>query len=295
MAFSCAHFPFALLFALPACTVRDPSDSDSGTGTFGSTSTADTSGDPSTPTTGTAPTGTTTTGTTTADATTAPDDTGFVTTGASDSTSDASTGDDLDCSLADPAGFKFELDPAPDDFMDLVFEWDCEVLDAITTADGATIGLDCTADGMKVDPPPRVILTASPPPPTIALAPGQLVHVRYEQAVPWWTERALRIDDGDTILLAGVSGSGLVDAFAGVGLAPLDPVCPAQDDGCGLVDHEGLHVTVGDASGDVHSRNFTAFGAYGVWAPELTHYVDGPLCTDTPDSWRSLDLLRLIP
>lgn len=219
-----------------------------------------------------------------------------------DTSTGPTTGDPTDTGI-DPAclggdvSFDFNLDPEPDYYYDLELEYECVVGPLAPGGTDLTIPLECVLDDTPVEQSPTLHLTFQPGLPAIALEEGASVRLRYEQYAPFWTERALRIDTlaGD-LVLAAVHTSGALDPFAGVTLDPLDPLCPASDDDfCGPVQHERVAITVDGAEAEVQSSEFATVGAFGAWARRLTHFVDTPQCTDTPNSWRSLALVRTQP
>lgn len=257
--------PAYFLAALLACAVRPPTDDTS----TGASETGDEAGASSAETT--APTTTATT------------------------TDTTDTTDDPACSPPGSAEFTFILDGVDEgDDHDLTLDCTVGLIDLHPL--GADIALACTADDAPLDPAPSIRLTSSPPPQSLGFTSGSTVTLRYQQSLDFWTNRAIRLTAGETVLLAAVDGSGLYDPFAGVELDPLTPTCPPHDaDPCGLVQPEDLQITVDGASGQVRSGQHVDIGTHDVWAPELTHTVGEPICTDVPSTLRTLAVLRLAP
>ena len=182
-----------------------------------------------------------------------------------------------------------------DPFFEGTLEWDCEVLALTDAADGLSIDLECTSDMAKVDPAPTLVLTAQPLPGPIAMSVGDAVHVQVEQVTPWWTETKIRVEAMDkTLLLAAVATTDPLGAIAGVSIKPAASICGTEETECGVVQHDAVDVTIDGASAEVQSRHFATVGAYGVWATQVRHYLR-VTCTDFPDPWHDLSILRLAP
>ena len=278
---------------LTACVDRNTSDSATADVTTDAATTAPGPGTDPTPTEATT---SATTATTTGDATTPGTTTPGTTTAASTTTADdtGTTGEPDQCPPDAPAFFDFWLDPAPSEFNDVTLDWQCEVVEVAADAEQIGIGLSCTDGMMAVVPPPTLFIKASPMPGPLALPPGDVVHLHFEQIVPWWSEAAIRVEAMDkTLLIAATMTEGSLDPFAGVEISDAASICPPEDDDfCGAVQHDALRLELDGAAAEVQSRHFTTLGTYGVWAQDLSH----PLrfnCTDTPSAWRQLGLLRL--
>lgn len=272
---------------LTACVDRT-NTSDSATADV-STDAATTAPGPATDPTPTEATTSATTATTTGDAT-ATGTTAEATTAADTGT----TGEPDQCPPEAPAFFNFWLDPAPGEFNDFTLDWQCEVVKVVADAEQIGIDLSCTDGMMAVVPPTTLFIKASPMPGPLALPPGDVLHLHFEQIVPWWSEAAIRVEAMDkTLLIAATMTEGSLDPFAGVEISDAASICPPEDDDfCGAVQHDALRLELDGVAAEVQSRHFTTLGAYGVWAQDLSH----PLrfnCTDTPSAWRQLGLLRL--
>lgn len=273
-----------LLLCIGGCADRGgDSDSDSSTASTTSVgpSTSDTSAT-SGPTSTTSTTSPTSTTSTTTDPSTGSD------------TSAGTTGGDGICPPTEPAFLKASISTL-DPFFEGTLDWECEVL-AVTSGDkGTEIGLDCTVDMQKVDPAPTLALTGQPAPGPIALKVGDAVHVHIEQLVPMWTETAIRVEAADkTLLIASAETTGQLDPFAGIGLAGAVSICGTEEDFCGIVQHGAVEVTIDGASVELQSRHFATLGGYGVWASVIRQYLQVD-CTDVPDPWRELSVVRLAP
>ena len=214
----------------------------------------------------------------------------------SSSGAEGSTGADPICPPVSPASFDFNIVPMPDGYAPVV-DWDCAVLDKLMLPTGATLQLQCTENGVAVEPPPQLTIDASPPPPSLAIEVGELVRLRYAQNfAPWTYEKSIRVDGADqTLLIAGIDDGSPFDPFEGVLIDPFAPLCGPEEDSCGLVQHGRVGLTIDGVSGDVQSRDFTEIGAYGVWAPFIWSFVDGPDCSDVGYGRFTLDLVRLVP
>lgn len=265
-----------LLLCLAGCGDRGgDSDGTTDTASTGSTgpSTSDTSatGDP-----------TTTGPTSTADPST------------SSGTSDSTTGGDGVCPPTEPAFLKTSISTL-DPFFEGTLDWDCEVLEIKDGPEALAIGLECTVGMEKVDPAPTLTLSGQPMPGPIALKVGDAVHIHIEQLVPMWTETAIRVEAVDkTLLLAYAETTGVLNPFAGVGLAAAPSLCGTEEAFCGIVQHDATEVTIDGVSVELQSRHFAEVGNYGVWANAIRHYLEVE-CTDFADPWRDMSVVRLAP
>lgn len=225
---------------------------------------------------------------------TGPDTSDGTSGGTSDGTSGGTTGGDGLCPPADSAFFRATLAPL-DPFFEGTLDWDCEVLAMTDGAEDLTIGLECSDGVQKIDPAPSLVLTAKPMPGPIAIEVGNALHIHVEQLVPWWTETSIRVEAMDkTLLLAAVETTGQLDPFAGVGIKAAASICGTEANDCGVVQHGAVEVTIDGASAEIQSRHFATVGGHGVWVSEISHYLEVD-CTDFPEPWRDLAVLRLAP
>ena len=116
---------------------------------------------------------------------------------------------------------------------------------------------------------------------------GLRLRARLGVYRPFWTEaRLVLLDRGRELFAAFWDGSSWgTGNFPGVNLAHVDAACRSDDDTCGKqigrAARFGLPAGfIGVDPGEVVEADGTVF-ANG----ESARYVEGPLCTDTPDHW----------
>lgn len=194
------------------------------------------------------------------------------------------------------SSFDVRIEPQFDGYGDEDVDWACTVLERVLFPAGATLMLACTDGGVAVEPPPQLILNTWPAVPSLAVAVGATIRVRYARRVDVWTNwDVLRVEAADaTLLVAGQAGFGSFDPFIDVGQVALDPLCEPVSDGCAVIQHERLGLTIEGVQGEVQSREYTEIGAHGVWAPRMAHNLN----FDCPsDALTGFDLLivRLSP
>ncbi|MCA9637574.1 MAG: hypothetical protein KC420_16215, partial [Myxococcales bacterium] len=220
-------------------------------------------------------------------------------------TTGGTTGGEL-CDPPSDVAFEFQLVPGPEDFVDVEYDWLCTVQEVAPYKDGGTgVTMSCTDGDETVSPDPTLVIDAKPATDLVAFSKGMAVRMVYGQAVPWWTERWVRVESvgsGD-LLIAGTSGSGLapseiVDLFAPFNVEVMEGVCAPQEDFCGTI--ERLEVDFIEPQGDPPIAYPVLDGTFEViagdpgistWVVTAQGFVGEIQCTDTPSHWYSIGMV----
>ena len=204
------------------------------------------------------------------------------------STAGESTGNDVD-PPDEPVSFYYSVVGVEPDLT-----WGCTVADIAGGSMQWEVTLACSDDG----PPVEAVLTlmASPALAQLPVSTGDVLTLRYEEAMPFWIESAVRIEDENgTLLLAAARGSGALDPFSPQHV-DRGALLETHTDECGTSRDYAVDVDLGDgASGSLKPPEYGNFGAYAVWAvdEDTLDLADG--CYDLPWAWEEILVVRTGP
>ena len=194
------------------------------------------------------------------------------------------------CPPPEPAHLDLELSNFVASIDDVSVAWDCTITASTPVDAGAAITLACLDAGTPVDPPPVLTITGQPTPDLALLAVDTAVALAYTH-FSWGGETLLRVDAGDTVLVAAVLGFELVDQAPftlDVGEQTCAPVC----EGCDEIAYHSTIVTIEDASADLPSETFGQIGPFDVWAGRNGITTLGPWCSDVGSGARQVAVVR---
>ncbi len=212
-------------------------------------------------------------------------------TGSTDDTGDSTTGGD--CPVDEmPTSFYYSLSgPLPKSPANVA--WTCTVDKISGDCAAWEITLDCNDGGEALTPALVLSLMLSPAAKALPFAPGMAVNLRFEEAMPFWIESALRIEDTNGgLLLAAARGSGALDPFSPQSVGP-GKLLRTVTDICGTSRYYEVAIDLGGgAKGSLSPPSHGEFGAYAVWAVAEETLDISDECNDFPWAWEEVLVLH---